>query len=51
MFCELVGQVGGPGTPVDTEMFLRFFAPHPKEAHVPRLASFALHVLVAYAFR
>ena len=51
VFRELVGQVGSTGTPVDTEHLLRFLASHPKEAHVPRLASFALHVLVAYTFR
>ena len=47
VFREVVGQVGGTGTPVDTEHLLRFLASYPKEAHVPILASFALHVLVA----
>ena len=51
MLCEVVGQVGGAGAPVDAEHLLRFLASHPKEAHVPRLASFALHVLVADAVR
>ena len=51
IFCEVVGQVGGTGTPVDTEHLLRFLASHPKEAHVPRLASFAQHILVADTVR
>ena len=48
---EVVGNVGCTGTPVDTEHLLRFHASHPKEVHVPRLASFALHVLVAHTLR
>ena len=51
MFREVVGQVGGTGAPVNTEHLLRFLASHPKEAHVPRLSSFALYVLVADAVR
>ena len=47
MFREVVGQVGDTGAPVDTEHLLRFLPSHPKEAHVPRLASFALRVPVA----
>ena len=47
MLREVVGQVGSTGAPVNTENLLRFLASHPKEAHVPRLASFALHVAVA----
>ena len=47
MLCEVVGQVGGTGAPVDTEHILRFLTFHPKETHIPRLTSFTLDVLVA----
>ena len=51
MLREVVGQVGGTGALVDTEHLLRFLASYPKEAYVPRLAFFALHVLVADTVR
>ena len=51
MLREVVSQVGSAGAPIDTEHLLRFLASYPKEAHVPRLASFALHVVVADAVR
>ena len=51
MFCEIISEVSGSGLPKDTEDFSSFFASHPIEAHVPRLTSFALHVLVADTVR
>ena len=49
MFREIISEVSGSGSPKDTEHFLRFFASHPIKAHVPRLASLALHVIIAKA--
>ena len=51
MFGEIVSEVSGSGSPKDTEIVLRFFASHPIEAHVPRLASLALHVIITYTMR
>ena len=51
MLREVVDQVGDTGASLDTEHLLRFPASHPKEAYVPRLASFALHIVVADAVR
>ena len=48
MFCEIISEVSGSGSPKDTEYFVRFFASHPIEAHVPRLASLALHIIITY---
>ena len=46
VFREIIGKVSGSWAPVYAKHFLRFLASHPEEAHVPRLASLALHVLV-----
>ena len=42
----VVRQVSSSWAPVHAEHLLGFLASHPKEAHVPRLASLALHVFV-----
>ena len=49
MFGEIIGEVSCSGSPKNVEHFLRFVASHPIEAHVPRLASLALHVIIANA--
>ena len=48
IFFEIISEVSGSGSPIDAEHFLRFFASHPIKAHVPRLASLALHVIITY---
>ena len=48
MFCEIIGEVSSSWSPVYTEHFLRFFTSHPIKAHVSRLASLALHVVVEH---
>ena len=45
---QVVGQVGGTWAPVHAEHLLQFLTSHPEEAHVPILASLALHVFVTY---
>ena len=51
VFREMIGEFSGSWSPVYAEHFLRFFTSHPIKAHVPRLASLALHVIVAYTMR
>ena len=51
MFCEITGAVSGSWLPVYAEHFLRFFTSHPIKAHVPRLASLTVHVIVTYTMR
>ena len=48
MFREIIGEVSSSWSPVYAEHFLRFFTSYPVKAHVPRLASLALHVIVTY---
>ena len=47
----VVCQVSSSWAPVHAEHILGFLASHPEEAHVPRLASLALHVFVTYTVR
>ena len=51
VFCEIIGEVSGSWSPIYAEHLLRFFTSHPIKAHVPRLASLALHVIVTYTMR
>ena len=51
VFGEIIGEVSGSWSPVYAEHFLRFFTSHPIKAHVPRLSSLALHVVVTYTMR
>ena len=51
VFREIIGEVSGSWSPVYAEHFLRFFTSHPTKAHVPRIASIALHVIVTYTMR
>ena len=48
---EVVCQVSSSWAPVHAEHLLGLLASHPKEAHVPKLASPALHVFVTYTVR
>ena len=45
---EVVCQVSSSWAPGHAQHLLRFLASHPKEAHVPRVVSVALHVIVTY---
>ena len=51
VFREIIGEVSGSWLAVYAEHFLRFFTSHPIKAHVPRLASLALHVIVTHTMR
>ena len=51
VFREIIGEVSSSWSPVYAEHLLIFFTSHPIEAHVPRLASLALHVIVTYTSR
>ena len=44
----VVRQVSSSWVPVQAEHLQGFFTSGPEEAHVPRLASLALHVFVAH---
>ena len=47
----VVPEVSTSWASVHAEHLLEFLASHPKEAHVTRLASPALHVFVTYTVR
>ena len=51
VFREIIGEVSGSWAPIYATHLLGFLASHAEEAHVPRLASLALHVLVTDTVR
>ena len=48
MLGEVVGVIELPGAPVDSQLVLEFSVAEPVEAHVHRLGSFWLNLVVDY---